>query len=72
MKAVTEDRAKKQLATMLRSFTAGSVLHLLAEIVRESAEDARQAGDATAQEQFMLAHAALVVVGLGIDAIRPQ
>lgn len=67
-----EDRAKKQLATMLRTFTAGSVLHLLADIFGESAEEARQDGDATAHEQFTLAHAALVVVGLGIDAICPR
>ncbi len=67
-----EDRAKKQLATMLRTFTAGSVLHLLADIFRESAEEARRDGDATAHEQFTLAHATLVVVGLGIDAICPR
>ncbi len=67
-----EDRAKKQLATMLRSFTAGSILHLLADVMQASAEEAGQDGDATAEEQFTLAHATLVVVGLGIDAICPR
>jgi len=52
--------------------TLGSILGLLAEVYRESAEEARRDNDAIAHEQFMLAHATLLVVGIGIDAICPR
>lgn len=64
-----ENRAKKQLIAMLRSLTPGSILHLLAEILRESADLAGRQNDTTAQEQFTLAHASLIVTGMGIDAL---
>ena len=34
---MTEAQAKKQLRQMLRSFTPGSLLHLLSELFAESA-----------------------------------
>lgn len=67
-----EDKAKKQLGRMLRSLTAGSVLHLLADLYRKSAEEARQDNDAVAYEQRKLTEHTLIVVGLGIDAICPR
>jgi hypothetical protein len=67
-----EDNAKKQLGRMLRSLTAGSILGLLAELFKESAEEARQDNDAVAYEQRKLTEHTLIVVGLGIDAICPR
>jgi hypothetical protein len=69
---MTEDRAKRQLARMLRSFTAGSVLHLLADICRESAQQALRRRDERLHEQLQTVEAALVVVGCGVDAILPR
>jgi len=62
------DEAKKHLADMLAALTAGSVLHLLAEVLRESAA----AGDldAEAAEGLRDAVGTLFVVGLGLDAVR--
>ncbi len=69
---MTEAKAKKHLGTMLRSFTGGTVLHLLAELFQQMAEDARRNGDDTAVKQFQEVAAALFVVGLGIDAACPH
>jgi hypothetical protein len=67
-----EHRAKKHLQIMLRSFTPGSVLTLLADLYRETAEDARRDNDESAYRQCRLVESALVVVGLGIDAACPH
>jgi hypothetical protein len=69
---VTENDAKEQLRQMLGTLTAGSVLHLLAEVFREDAEAARQDGDDLATEECERVDATLFVVGLGIDAARPR
>jgi hypothetical protein len=69
---VTEKKAKKWLRRMLDSFTPGSVLALLAELFHADAQEAQQEGDPTAEEQCRQAEATLIVVGLGIDAIRPR
>lgn len=69
---MTEKQAKKQLLRMLRQFTAGSVLHLLADIQRDAAEQAANNGDVARFEQCRLAEHALIVVGAGIDAVQPQ
>ncbi len=69
---MTEEKAKKQLTTMLRSFTPGSILHLLAEVYRESAERARRRRDQTLYEQCRTVEAALIVVGYGVDAAHPR
>ena len=42
---MTEANAKKHLGAMLRSFTGGTVLHLLADLFQQMAEDARRNGD---------------------------
>jgi len=65
------DEAKRHLTDMLAAFTAGSVLHLLAEVLREVAE----AGDLDAEvaESLRDAVGTLFVVGVGIvgiDAVR--
>jgi hypothetical protein len=67
-----EHQAKKQLKKMLRSLTAGSVLHLLAEIMSESANEAKRKNDLASRRQFKLVEDTLFVVGLGIDAANPQ
>ncbi len=69
---MSENVAKEQLRQMLGSLTAGSVLHLLAEVFREDAEAARRAGDDLAADECENIEATLFVVGLGIDAARPR
>jgi len=69
---VSENDAKVQLRVMLGSLTAGSVLHLLAEVFREDADAARRDGDDLAAEECERVDATLFVVGLGIDASRPR
>ncbi|MFO0800519.1 MAG: hypothetical protein U0804_23880 [Gemmataceae bacterium] len=66
---MTERTAKEQLRAMLGSFTAGTVLHLLAEVVRA---DADNADDPVAGERGRAVESALFVVGLGIDAAHPR
>lgn len=69
---MTEEKAKKQLSTMLRSLTPGSVLHLLAEVYGESAQRARRRGNQTLYDQCRTVEAALIVVGYGVDAAHPR
>ncbi len=69
---MTDEKAKKQLATMLRSFTPGSILHLLAEVYGESAERARRRRDQRLYDQCRTVEAALIVVGYGVDAAHPR
>ena len=68
---MSERQAKGQLARMRRSFTSGSVLHLLAELHGEIAEEARQADDASAYQRHKSVEQALTVMGMGIDAALP-
>ena len=67
-----EAHAKKHLELMLRSFTGGTVLHLLADLFREMADEAGKEGDDLAVKQFQEVAAALFVVGLGIDSACPR
>ena len=69
---MNESKLKEQLRRMLGSLTAGSVLHLLAELFREEAEAARRNGDDLAADECERVDATLFVVGLGIDAARPR
>ena len=62
------DEAKQHLADMLTALTAGSVLHLLAEVLREVAAAGEL--DAEAAEGLRDAVGTLFVVGVGIDAVR--
>ncbi len=66
------DEAKKQLERMLDQFTVGSVLHLLADIYGEWAEEARRDNDEMAYQQYKLVEGTLVVVGMGLDAACPR
>ena len=69
---MTEKEVKEQLRAALETLTAGSILHLLSEIFREEAEDARHAGDSLAYRQSRNCEATLFVVGIGIDSARPR
>ncbi|MBX9584952.1 MAG: hypothetical protein K2X87_32000 [Gemmataceae bacterium] len=68
---MTDGEAKDQLGRLLDRYTVGSVLHLLADVVRNHGEAARSAGDEDRSDQYRQAEAVLYVVGLGIDAALP-
>lgn len=70
--AVTENEARTQLRRMLSTLTAGSVLHLLAELFEADAEAAQRVGDDLTAERCENVSATLAVVGLGIDAACPR
>ncbi|MEO2091115.1 MAG: hypothetical protein ABGY75_16760, partial [Gemmataceae bacterium] len=61
---MTENHARTQLRRILAALSAGSVLHLLAELFAERAEAARRGGDDLAAERCDNAEATLFVVGL--------
>lgn len=69
---MTEKKAKRQLRRMLDDFTAGTVLHFLADLFREDAEEAHKAGDDLAAGQCQRVEATLFVVGMGVDAAKPR
>ena len=69
---MSEKEAQRQLRRMLRSFTPGSILHLLGEAFRAHAEQAQADNDPRIKEKCDLAQGCLYVVGLGIDAICPR
>jgi hypothetical protein len=60
-----EAQAKQLLAGLLVRFTAGSILHLLAEVLRDAA------GDQEAAEPLRDAIGTLFTVGLGLDVVMP-
>jgi hypothetical protein len=57
---------------MLQSFTAGSILHLLAEAFRAHTEQHQADDDPRIKHQCNLADTVLFVVGLGLDAACPR
>ena len=62
-----ESQAKQLLSDLLARFTAGSILHLLAEVLKESADEP----DAAATEAMRDAAGALFVLGVGLNAVWP-
>ena len=64
---MNDAEAKKHLQAVLRAYTHGSVLHLLADLLRDAAD---RAGDDARHRQFAEVAATLYVVGIGIDAAR--
>ena len=69
---MSEKEAIRHLQTMLRSFTIGSVLHLLAEANRKQVEDSGQADDPVASGRCDISDHVLFCVGVGLDAAMPQ
>lgn len=61
-----EAHAKRLLSDVLARFTAGSLLHLLAEVLRDAAGD-----QPTAAVPLRDVLGALFVLGVGIDAVLP-
>ncbi|MFN0017946.1 MAG: hypothetical protein ACKVP0_06775 [Pirellulaceae bacterium] len=68
---MNEKRAKLLLRRMHRSFTAGSILHLLSDLHREAGVKAAQANDEKTCERHRAVEHALFVVGMGVDAALP-
>ncbi len=69
---MNEEQARQQLAQLLETYTPGSLLHLLADLYRFSAEEARQSDDVVTFERSEMTEHVLFVVGLGIDAANPS
>jgi hypothetical protein len=69
---MTESQAKRKLRGMLRSLTAGSLLHLLADLFRESTVSTRRGSKQRARDKVREVAATLFVVGLGVDAVAPH
>lgn len=69
---MTDETARRQLKRMMKSFTQGSILHLMSELFEEMAEEARRRGDETRAEQYRTVAATLFVVGLGLDGACPR
>jgi len=69
---MTEATARKHLLAMLRRLTPGSVLHLLGEVIREAELARRGELDEATKERISHAEVALMVFGLGLDAILPR
>ena len=69
---MSEDQAKQHLIEMLDRFTIGSVLHLLADVQHNLAEQARLDDDAVLFEWAKMIENTLFVVGMGIDAAMPS
>lgn len=69
---MTAETANQRLKGMLKSFTGGSILHLLGEVFEEMAEQARQDGEETRADQCRTVAATLFAVGLGIDSACPR
>ena len=69
---MTEHDARKRLRKMLHSFTAGRILHMLAELQIEEAKDARRNGDELLHQKLALIEAGLIIVGYGVDVVCPE
>lgn len=69
---MSEAKAKRHLRAIMKSYTGGSVLHLLADLYRDQAKDARQQNDDLAHRQCKTVEATLIVMGAAIDAACPR
>ena len=68
---MTDAEAKKHLRAILGAYTHGSILHLMADFLRDADERARRDGDDAKHQRFAEVAATLYVVGIGIDAACP-
>ncbi|WP_417377485.1 hypothetical protein [Gimesia maris] len=69
---MNDEQAKDLLTEILEHYTTGSILHLLADLYRESAERAQLYGDALACDRFQTIEKALYVMGMGVNAANPS
>lgn len=65
---MSESEALRQLKRMLRSFTVGSILHLLSEAYRRNSEQAHPAADPVASGRCDIVDHVLFCVGVGLDS----
>jgi hypothetical protein len=64
---MNEAQAKQLLSDMLARFTAGSLLHLLAEVLKDHVGER----DETTHEAVRDTLGALFVLGVGLNAVWP-
>ena len=69
---LTDEQAKQRLIELLRSNTAGSILHLLAQVYQDLTKKAKANGFDQRVEQLTLVEATLIVVGYGVDVVCPN
>lgn len=69
---MTEAQAKQHLLDILASFSPGTALHLIAQVVREAEEERLGSLDEVAEERVREVQAALWVFGYGLDATLPR
>lgn len=67
---MTSNDVRDQLRAMRESHSVGSILSLLAEVVREEADAEFGAGDFEAEDQSRIVLGTLYAVSTGVDAIR--
>jgi hypothetical protein len=65
--AVDETQAKQLLSDLLARFTAGSILHLLADVLKDRAGEQDEATDEAVRDAL----GALFVFGVGLNAVWP-
>jgi hypothetical protein len=69
---MNEAEAKRHLLAMLASYTPGTLLHFLAQVIREAEESTRGGRDARAQDRVREAEPFLWIAGYGLMAALPH
>lgn len=69
---MTDKQAKRQIKKMLRSYTVGSVVHLLADVYAERAAKAVRSRDIVLSDRCRQVQHALIVLGMGVDLVRAK
>ena len=69
---MTEDEAKQHLLHLLAAYTPGTVLHFLAQVVREAEEARLGVLDEVAADRVREAEAFLWIAGYGLDSCLPR
>jgi hypothetical protein len=69
---MTEAQAKEHLRDMLASFRPGSVLHPLAQVIREAEEASLGELDEAAKERVREAEGFLWIAGYGLMSALPR
>ena len=67
---MTSDDVRDRLRTTRETHSVGSILGLLAEVVRDEADAEFVAGDFDAEDQTRIVPGTLSGVSMGVDAIR--
>ena len=67
---MTSDDVRNRLRTMRETHSVGSILGLLAEVVKHEADAEFVAGDFQAEDQTRIVLGTLSSVSMGVDAIR--